>query len=110
MPVSAAISSASASLVSGPVATIRESHPAMAGHLFAPHLDQRLARDGARDLVGEDVAIHRQRVPAGHARFRGRLPAAANPGAAIPPSAATARYSCSLFSELLHTSSASRSV
>ena len=42
------MSAASASLVSGPVATIDDAVAGMRGHFLAPHFDERLGGDGAR--------------------------------------------------------------
>ena len=72
---------------------------------------QRLACDRGGDLRGEDVAIHRQRMAAGHARFlRRRASSSESSRRSSSLSSHGADRSCSDFSELLQTSSASRSV
>ncbi len=65
------MSAASASLVSGPVATM--AMPARESRLTSSRRSsmQRLAFDGGGDFGGEDFAIHGERMAAGHARFGG---------------------------------------
>ena len=86
------ISSASAPLVSGPVATMRDRVFGNRNHFFAPEFDTGVLFDRARNFLGEHFTVHGKRVAAGYASLLCNGAAAANPGGAIPPSAARARY------------------
>ena len=105
-----AISSASGPLVSGPLATIQMASSVRARDFFAAQLDQRLGRDGGVTSAANTSRSTVSAWPPGNARLlRGRSSSESRRRSSSFSSHG-AVDSDSLFSELLHTSSARRSV
>ena len=72
-PVSREISCASASLVSGPVAMTTMASSGIAVTSSRRSSMRGSDADGRGDFGGEDLAVHRERVAARHARLAGRF-------------------------------------